>query len=145
MFRPSAAPRWKMATRIFLRVPASAAYRARCSQTGTAPTPTMAKPAFLKNILRVDMGDSPPLKVGRAEDEAGDDQRLGYRPRRKQCHTRHSLAPGAATPGLHVVTWRRRIGLRFQSRVDCSARLIGKIQHQNSGDLAGVLGKSPEF
>src|SRR5881227_343955 len=54
MFRPSAAPRWKIATRIFLRAfGPSAAYRARCNQSGALPTPTIASAEFFRNNRRV--------------------------------------------------------------------------------------------
>src|SRR4051794_40296374 len=70
MLRPSAAPRWKMATRI-LRLPCAAA-AARPSQKGTAPAPAMAMAEPRRKILLVSIGLSP-LKFGRADDHAGDE------------------------------------------------------------------------
>src|ERR1039458_3499023 len=66
-----------MATRIFLRgLGASAAYKARCSQSGAAPAPTMAR-AELRRKMRRFVMDDPPLrlsvllKLGRAQGYAG--------------------------------------------------------------------------
>src|ERR1700730_12277473 len=52
--RPSAAPRWKIATRIFLRAPgASAAYSARSSHNGAEPAPTMASAELRRKKRRL--------------------------------------------------------------------------------------------
>src|ERR1700691_246923 len=54
MLRPSAAPRWKIATRIFLRGEGpSAAYRARSSHSGAVPAPTIASAELRTKNLRV--------------------------------------------------------------------------------------------
>src|SRR5580700_10020369 len=50
MFKPSTAPRWKIATRIFLRTSVeSAAYSDRDSHTGMDPTPNIASAEPFKN------------------------------------------------------------------------------------------------
>jgi hypothetical protein len=61
MFKPSAAPRWKMATRIFFFLPSTAA--ARASQEGTAPIPAIATAEPRKKMRRVTMVVLPPLEV----------------------------------------------------------------------------------
>src|SRR5689334_21430922 len=54
MLSPSTAPRWKMATRIFLRRPVpSAANTDRPSQEGAAPTPKIASAEPFRNPRRV--------------------------------------------------------------------------------------------
>src|ERR1700686_4876900 len=66
------APRWKMATRIFLRrAGASAAYKARESHAGAAPMPNIATADDFRNNLREVMTSSP-LEIGRAQHQAGD-------------------------------------------------------------------------
>src|ERR1035437_6679240 len=76
MLRPSAAPRWKIATRTFLRCPVVVcANAARSSQSGDVPTPTMAM-AESRRKIRLDIGMFasflPSLKVRRAESQARD-------------------------------------------------------------------------
>src|SRR4051812_19025002 len=75
MFNPSTAPRWKIATKIFLRgLGASAAYSARDNQPGAAPTPNIANPELLRNKRREVIKLSP-LEIRRSEYQAGHESR----------------------------------------------------------------------
>src|SRR6516165_853434 len=69
MFNPSAAPRWKIATRILRRPRVVAA--ARPSQKGTDPAPamTIADPRRKIRLVSIPL---PPLKFGRADYQARD-------------------------------------------------------------------------
>src|SRR5277367_1901842 len=71
MLSPSTAPRWKIATRIFLRRPGpSAAYTDLDSQPGIEPTPKMAQAVPFRNARREAI-KSPSLKIRRADHQPG--------------------------------------------------------------------------
>src|ERR1700689_2315081 len=72
MFRPSAAPRWKMATNPFLRAPCwSPAKAARSSQSGAEPMPAIAIAELRRKILRDIAIALPFLKIRGAERQPG--------------------------------------------------------------------------
>src|SRR5215472_13472088 len=78
MFRPSTAPRWKTATRTFLRgLGASAAYRARVSQAGAEPAPNAASAELFRKNLRENI--LLPLKLRRSDYQPGDESRTCMR------------------------------------------------------------------
>src|SRR5271166_5874285 len=77
MFKPSAAPRWKITTRRLLRVPGSAApMAARARKVGTAAVPTTARALLRRKTRRVmDIKRTPssqqlsPLKLRRTQQQ----------------------------------------------------------------------------
>src|SRR6478672_2368788 len=80
-FRPSTAPRWKIATRVFFPF-VVAASAIRTNTLGNSPPATSARPDDLKNVLRFIMGGvSLSLEFGTAEDQRGDRRDLGVVPR----------------------------------------------------------------
>src|ERR1700719_3310020 len=67
MFKPSTAPRWKMATSIFLRPAAESAAKAeRDSHAGMAPTPNIARAEPFRNTRLDGILWLPLLKIGRS-------------------------------------------------------------------------------
>src|ERR1700730_4105590 len=83
-FSPSTAPRWKMATRIFLRrSEPSAAYTERDSHVGRAPTPNIASAEPFRKTRREVIENLPSLKIRRADHFSG--------LRRRCLHTRHLI------------------------------------------------------
>src|SRR5260370_18435550 len=70
--RPSTAPRWKMATKIFLRrSELSSAYTERDNQVGRDPTPNIASAEPFKKTRRDVMKNLPFLKIRRANHFGG--------------------------------------------------------------------------
>src|SRR6185312_2588441 len=80
MLSPSAAPRWKIATRTFLRPPCcSAAKAARWSQSGAEPVPAIAIAELRRKILRETfIHQLPALKIRRPERKPGNHRSGAY-------------------------------------------------------------------
>ena len=75
IFRPSAAPLWKITTRILRREFVAAV--ARASQAGALPTPNIAMAEFLRNALRYILRLTlPPLEFRGSQNQTCDDRSL---------------------------------------------------------------------